>query len=99
MTTGGVYGLYFNEDGEVTDYKTLLGGTNWNCSGGLSPWNTWISCEETSGGQCWQVDPDPWSINHETPMETLLGGDGGRYVICMNARAPHDYAQFWCLFW
>ena len=77
--TGGVYGLYFNADGEITDYKTLLANTNRNCGGGLTPWNTWISCEETSNGQCWQVDPNKDSVFHNSPQETLLGGDGGKY--------------------
>lgn len=83
---GGVYGLYFDEDGNVVDYKTLLSDTNRNCGGGITPWATWVSCEETTGGQCWQVDPDPNSVNHHTPKETLLGGDGGRYetVACDN---------------
>ncbi|KAL7531002.1 hypothetical protein ACHAXR_003797, partial [Thalassiosira sp. AJA248-18] len=84
---GGVYGLYFNKNGDVVDYKTLLNNTSRNCGGGLSPWNTWISCEEVNGGQCWQVDPNPLGANHENPMETLLGGvDGGRYetVACDN---------------
>lgn len=83
---GGVYGLYFDEIGSIIDYKTLLDNTNRNCGGGLSPWNTWISCEETTGGQCWQIDPDPISVYHQSPMETLLGGDGGRYetVACDN---------------
>lgn len=105
---GGVYGLYFDEDGNVIDYKTLLNDTSRNCGGGLrqvtyvlwsfqalslsktdshlmlhlhcSPWNTWISCEEVSKGQCWQIDPNPLSEYHETPMETLLGGaDGGKF--------------------
>jgi hypothetical protein len=31
---GGVFGLYFNKDGEITDYKALLTGTTWNCGGG-----------------------------------------------------------------
>jgi len=85
---GGVYGLYFDKDGDVIDYKTLLSDTTRNCGGGLSPWNTWISCEETGGGQCWQVDPDPQGANHGNPRETLLGGDGGRYetVACDNRR-------------
>eukprot|EP00986_Skeletonema_menzelii_P016299 scaffold14214_cov117-Skeletonema_menzelii.AAC.1 len=77
---GGVYGLYFNKDGQITDYKALLTGSSRNCGGGMSPWNTWISCEEVAGGQCWQVEPDPNKPNHNSPKATLLGGpSGGRY--------------------
>jgi secreted PhoX family phosphatase len=75
--TGGVYGLYFNKDGEITNYKALLTGTSRNCGGGISPWNTWISCEEVGGGQCWQVEPNPDSPNHNSPKATLLGGSSG----------------------
>ncbi|KAL7551399.1 hypothetical protein ACHAWF_015523 [Thalassiosira exigua] len=32
---GGVYGIYFDEDGNVLEYKALLTGTTWNCGGGL----------------------------------------------------------------
>lgn len=42
---GGVYGVYFNKYGDVINYKTLLSGTTWNCGGGMTPWNTWVSCE------------------------------------------------------
>ncbi|KAK1739780.1 DUF839 domain-containing protein [Skeletonema marinoi] len=77
---GGVYGLYFNKDGQITDYKALLTGTSRNCGGGMSPWNTWISCEEAGGGQCWQIEPDPNKPNHNSPKATLLGGpSGGEY--------------------
>lgn len=76
---GGVWGLYFDEDHEIVGFKKLLGGTTWNCSGGVSPWSTWISCEETESGQCHEVDPDPKSENHDKPTQTLLGGDGGQY--------------------
>ena len=31
---GGVYGLYFDHDGNVVEYKALLRGTTRNCSGG-----------------------------------------------------------------
>jgi secreted PhoX family phosphatase len=74
---GGVYGLYFNKNEEITNYKALLTGTSRNCGGGLSPWNTWVSCEEVEGGQCWQVEPDPDSPYHNSPKATLLGGSGG----------------------
>ena len=31
---GGVYGLYFDRDGHVVEYKALLNGTTMNCGGG-----------------------------------------------------------------
>ena len=77
--TGGVWGLYFNAKHEIIGFRKLLGDTTWNCSGGVSPWKTWISCEETPTGQCYEVDPDPNSKHHLTPMQTLLGGTGGQY--------------------
>ena len=43
---GGVYGIYFDPEGNVLDYKQLLAKTTRNCGGGESPWNTFISCEE-----------------------------------------------------
>ena len=76
---GGVYGLYFDHDGNLVDYKMLLNGTSRSCSGGKTPWNTYVSCEEVEGGQCWQVDPDPMSIYHSRPEITMLGGKGGYF--------------------
>ena len=37
-------------DGKTKERKKefySLVGTQWNCAGGATPWNTWISCEET----------------------------------------------------
>jgi hypothetical protein len=84
---GGVYGVYFDENGRVVDYKRLLAGTTRNCSGGKMPWNTWVSCEEYGRGQCWQVDPDPDGEHHTEPEMTLLGQEGGNFeaVACDNS--------------
>ena len=74
---GGVYGVYMDDDGNVIDYKRLLSGTTRNCSGGATPWKTYVSCEEYGSGQCYQVDPDPASEHHLLPEKTVLGGKGG----------------------
>ena len=52
---GGVYGLYFDSSGNVSSFTKFLGGTSRNCGGGLTPWKTWITCEEFGTGQCWQI--------------------------------------------
>lgn len=72
---GGVYGVEFDRFGQVRNYKALLTGTNRNCNGGRTPWNTWISCEEAKGGQCWQVDP----TGLRSSNRTVLGGTGGYF--------------------
>lgn len=53
--SGGAFAIHFDRFGEAMDYKMLLGGTTRNCSGGKTPHHSWISCEETEGGHCWQV--------------------------------------------
>ncbi|MEM7385173.1 MAG: alkaline phosphatase PhoX, partial [Verrucomicrobiota bacterium] len=45
---GGTTNLVYNpETGEVESQFLSLAGTTRNCAGGPTPWNTWITCEET----------------------------------------------------
>jgi secreted PhoX family phosphatase len=54
---GGVGALRFDHEGELIDTYPILKNTNLNCAGGSTPWQTWLSCEETERGRVWECDP------------------------------------------
>lgn len=55
---GGASAIDFDEAGRVRAARTILAGTSMNCSGGATPWQTWLSCEEVHEvGQVWETDP------------------------------------------
>jgi secreted PhoX family phosphatase len=55
--TGGASALRIGPDGDIRDAYRILSGTSSNCSGGGTPWGTWLSCEEIDGGRVWECDP------------------------------------------
>ncbi|MBX9916021.1 MAG: DUF839 domain-containing protein [Nitrosomonas sp.] len=54
---GGAGALRFNSQGDIADAYPVLSHTNRNCAGGHTPWQTWLSCEETDTGRVWECDP------------------------------------------
>lgn len=54
---GGAGAVRFDRNGNIVDAYRILEGTDRNCAGGVTPWGTWLSCEETDTGLVWECDP------------------------------------------
>ena len=54
---GGVGAIRFDSNANIVDGYRICKSTRRNCAGGLTPWNTWLTCEEHSKGYTWECDP------------------------------------------
>ncbi len=54
---GGVSALRFNANGDLVDAYACERGTTTNCSGGATPWGTWINGEEIEDGYMFECSP------------------------------------------
>jgi Bacterial protein of unknown function (DUF839) len=89
---GGVGAFTMDAAGRLLEYKMVLTNTTSNCSGGRTPWGTWVSCEEYSDGQCWQVDPT--GQRPTAPLTMTFTGRGPFEAFAMDVRnldAPRFY--------
>jgi hypothetical protein len=71
---GGVGAIDFDSNGHVIGYQKIASGTQHNCGGGKTPWNSWVSGEERDNGRAVQIDPQ----GIRAPVVTAIG-DLGNY--------------------
>ena len=62
----GTGAIRFDSRFRITDAYPILENTMINCAGGVTPWGTWLSCEEINLGKVFECDP--WG---EKPSKAL----------------------------
>ena len=67
-TGGGAAAIRFSRTGTIVAAYRILSGTKWNCSGGATPWGTWLSGEEFKDGLVWECDPTRPSQGVRRPL-------------------------------
>ncbi|NCU04832.1 MAG: DUF839 domain-containing protein [Chitinophagaceae bacterium] len=76
ICVGGTTTMLFNEADQKVELEYLsLTGTVRNCSGGKTPWNSWITCEETAamkGDENGALEKDH-GYNFEVPATDKIG--------------------------
>lgn len=76
ICVGGTTTMLYNEESQKIELEYLsLTGTVRNCSGGKTPWNSWITCEETAfnkGDEDGSLEKDH-GYNFEVPATEKIG--------------------------
>lgn len=73
LSNGGTTTLIVDRNLKPIKEFVSLAGTNRNCSGGITPWNSWISCEEdvSTPENFYERDPRMVSVKHGYNFEVF----------------------------
>lgn len=96
---GGTTTVRVTRQGKVLAAHNSLAGTQMNCSGGIMPWRSWVTCEETVNGpdvgnDFTGADNSLLTQKHGYVFEVPVGGTASAEPVTAAGRFAHEAVSF-----